>query len=183
MQISRLIVGLTAVALLSACGDSGRIAPQATPLSVSSREFAPAEAVDAVSVFVKVALCFRAHEHPEFPDPVQAPDGSWGFPVTADRIRVPEECVDIVRRSKELSGSSPRYSSAPADLTEERAFASCMRDTGISDWPDPNPDGTFTIPERLSDPRDESQWKPKVSGRCKQFLPDGEPDIVLTTPR
>jgi hypothetical protein len=36
-----------------------------------------------------------------------------------------------------------------------------MRDNGMADWPDPNPDGTYTIPARLSDPAAETSGSPR----------------------
>lgn len=184
MHISRLFAGLTAVALLSGCGDGGRPSPApSTPAGASPKvPVSTVAAVDTAAVFLQVAQCFRAHGHPDFPDPVQGSDGSWGFPVTADRVRVPDECADLVKRSKELSPYALK-SPAAADLAQLRAFARCMRDNGIADWPDPNPDGTFTIPGRLSDPAAEHQWKPTATGPCKQFQSEDGPDIVMATPR
>jgi len=182
MRFSRLFVGLTAVALLSACGAGGGPSPAPTaPKSPPRAGASVAVAVDAAAVFLQVAQCFRAHGHPDYPDPVQGSDGSWGFPVTADRISVPDECADILRQSKQMSPGTAKTKPV-VDLAQGRAFAKCMRDNGIADWPDPNPDGTYTVPARLSDPGSENQWKPKATGPCKQFLPDG-PDIVLAAPR
>jgi hypothetical protein len=182
MRISRLFVGLAAVALLSACGDGGRPSPApTTPRATPKAGASTAVAVDAAAVFLQVSQCFREHGHPDFPDPVQASDGSWGFPVTADRVSVPAECADIVAHSKKLSPAVAKTRPS-ADLTQGRAFAKCMRDNGIADWPDPNDDGTYTIPSRLSDPGAENQWKPKAAGPCKDILPDG-PDIVPAAPR
>ena len=185
MHISRLFAGLAAVTLLSACGDGGTPSPaRTTPTGAPPRtRVTAAAAVDAASLFVQVSQCFRAHGHADFPDPVQAQDGSWGFPVTADRVPVPAECIDLVRRSKEVSPGAPKVSAAAVDPARGRAFAACMRDNGVADWPDPNADGTFTVPARLADPGAEHLWKPAASGPCKQFQPDGGPDIVMAAPR
>jgi hypothetical protein len=182
MRISPLFVGLTAVALLSACDGGSRPSPAPTAPPASPKVGVSADvAVDAAAVFLQAAQCFRDHGHPDYPDPVQASDGRWSFPVTADRVRVPDACAEIVSRSKELSPAAPKTRPA-ADPTREQAFARCMREHGIADWPDPNPDGTYTIPARLSDPGTENHWKPQAAGPCKEFLADG-PDIVLGAPR
>jgi hypothetical protein len=181
MHISRLFVGLCAVALLSAC-DGRSPTPTPTPFASSGvpRGTRPtAAAVDPAGVFVQVAQCFRAHGHPDFPDPVQRADGAWEFPATAGRVKVPAECADLVLQLKQ---AAPGSSSAP-DLAGPQAFARCMRANGVPDWPDPGADGTFAVPERLADPRNEGLWKPRADGPCAQYQPKGGPDIVVAAPR
>jgi hypothetical protein len=38
------------------------------------------------------------------------------------------------------------------DIVTLRAFAVCMRAHGLSDWPDPTPDGHFPLPGRYAPP-------------------------------
>ncbi|GAA4263741.1 hypothetical protein [Dactylosporangium darangshiense] len=183
MRISRLFAGLSAVALLGACGDAPSPAPAPTASSgASASRRAAAGDLDPAGVFMQVAQCFRVHGHPDYPDPVQNADGSWAFPVAAARVPVPAECADVVSRSRRLSPSGTAGAPA-ADLARERAFAGCMRANGVPDWPDPGPDGTFAVPERLADPRNENLWRAAADGACRQYQPDGGPDIVAKTAR
>jgi hypothetical protein len=186
MRMSPLFAGLAAAALLGGCGDGGP-GPAPGPLTGSPPRPRPSASadlpadVDPASVFVQVSECFRAHGHPDFPDPVQGPDGGWGFPVTAGRVPVPGECADLARRAEELNPGARK--SAAVDLEQRRAFARCMRDNGVADWPDPNADGTFALPPRLADPAAEQQWSPAATGPCRTLQPAGGPDIVLATAR
>ncbi|MFC4046588.1 hypothetical protein ACFO1B_49935 [Dactylosporangium siamense] len=179
MRFTSLFAGLCAAALLSGCGGSGTPSSQATATSSGAGAGGAAPPVgvgaDPAAVFLQVAECFRAHGHPDYPDPVQNSDGSWGFPVTGRGVPVPAECADVVRRSAELSTAGSAGPSPAADLS---AFARCMRANGVPDWPDPNADGTFTVPDRLADPRDERLWRPAADGACRPLQPAGGPDIV-----
>jgi hypothetical protein len=38
------------------------------------------------------------------------------------------------------------------DMTTLRAFSKCMREHGLSDWPDPTSDGSFPLPGRYAPP-------------------------------
>jgi hypothetical protein len=151
-------------------------AASASSAAQSSRR-ATAVAAEPAGLYLQLAQCFRAHGHPDFPDPVQNSDGSWGFPATGVRVPPPAECGDLVQQLKQAGPSGP----PAADLETERAFAQCMRANGVPDWPDPSADGTFAVPERLADPRNEGLWKPKADGACKQYQPKGGPDIVAAT--
>jgi hypothetical protein len=180
MRFCRLFVGLSVVVLLSACTD----APSPSPTSATSSAAIPkgratSATADPAGTFIQVAQCFREHGNPDFPDPVQHSDGTWEFPASAGRAKVPAECADLVRQLKQgAPGSAP----AP-DLAGGRAFAQCMRANGVPDWPDPGADGTFALSERLADPRNEGLWKPKADGPCGQYQPKGGPDIVVATAR
>ncbi|MFI5916394.1 hypothetical protein [Dactylosporangium sp. NPDC051541] len=182
MRIRTFVAGLGTAVLLSACGDGDRAGPAPTAPKTFAVKSPAAAGVDSAALFLQVAECFRAHGQPDFPDPVQGADGGWGFPVTAGRMPVPEACQDVVRRVNEVSPYALK--SPPAvDLKQARAFTACMRGHGIPDWPDPNPDGTFTIPARLADPSAEQQWKPAATGACKQYQPEDGPEVVLAPPR
>jgi hypothetical protein len=179
MRFSPLLVGLSVAALLSACSDaSPSPSPTASSGALPSGRAATI-AADPAAAFIQVMQCFREHGHPDFPDPVQRSDGSWEFPVTASRVKVPGECADLVRQLKQgAPGSAPT-----PDLAQGRAFAQCMRANGVPEWPDPGPDGSYALPERLTDPRNENMWKPKADGPCNQYQPSGGPDIVAATAR
>ncbi|MGI5239810.1 hypothetical protein [Dactylosporangium sp. CA-139066] len=170
MKTSRLLVVLAAAALLGACTGGGN-----SPSVASS---ASAGAGDPAGVFRQVAECFRAHGQPNFPDPVQAADGTWGFPPDAERVTVPEDCADVFRQSKALYPNRPKGPVVnAADMEKLRTFARCMRSNDVADWPDPNPDGTFTVPDRLAKPESENLWQPTAGGACKQYAPPNGPDI------
>jgi hypothetical protein len=179
MRISRVIVGLAVIALLGAC-DGGNT--NGSPGSSSpSRPGAATGRADPATVFRQVADCFRAHGHPDFPDPVQGKDGTWGFPPDAERVTVPDECADIFRQSKALNPNPPKGPVVNAsDMITARKFAQCMRDNGLPDWPDPNADGTYTVPDRLVRSDAEDLWQPTANGPCKQYAPAG--GAVISVP-
>ena len=68
-------------------------------------------------------------------------------------------------------GQNNRNSVTPvADEAAGRAYAQCMRDNGVPDFPDPDPDG------RLRGPAHEQQDDPKFRAAmetCRQKLPGG----------
>lgn len=65
-------------------------------------------------------------------------------------------------------------SANPAQVA--RQFAQCMRDHGISDWPDPDAEGYFHFPPELANFKASPRW-PQIraawTGPCKRFNPQG----------
>lgn len=92
---------------------------------------------------VEYARCIRANGYPEFPDPT--PDG---------RIQLRMERGDGARFEAAQKACRdkvpPGMGATDLDVTPERmqallAFASCVRERGVKDFPDPSPNGTFEI--------------------------------------
>lgn len=85
------------------------------------------------------AQCVRENGYPEFPDP----DAEGGFQFLLDRRSTPgfmaaqEACRDLAPGSLAPDGADP-------DRMERLVtFAQCMRDGGVADFPDPDPQGGF----------------------------------------
>jgi hypothetical protein len=72
-----------------------------------------------------------------------------------------------------IRGSSPSNQPAPATDPQQAAlaFAQCMRDNGLPDFPDPDPDGRFTglSHEQQSDPKYDAALE-----ACRSLAPGGE---------
>ncbi|MBO2456342.1 hypothetical protein [Actinomadura violacea] len=67
---------------------------------------------------------------------------------------------------------------SPADIAKARDFARCMREKGISDWPDPNSNGYFVLPPRLGPPNGKRLFKQQMVA-CRSFEPAGGVHMVL----
>ena len=126
-----------------------------------------------VAVYHQFAQCVRGHGQPDFPDPV--PDAQ-GNPQLPDGVQKPPDsvmqaCASILNQ---LPGSSRGGSgSQQPDPAMMRQFAVCMRAHGIDDWPDPNPDGSFTMPSSLAGNLKTSPRWPQVqaawNGPCRRY--------------
>ena len=66
----------------------------------------------------------------------------------AGRSGLPDACASL-KRSLGGQGNTRKAASA-ADMSKLRQFAQCMRQHGLSDWPDPNEDGSFSPPSRIT---------------------------------
>lgn len=117
---------------------------------------------------LRLAQCARAHGLPAFPDPVQNPDGTWTFPSTGGSQQLPAACASL--KAQAPGGTQPTPASS-ADMAKLRQFAACLRRSGIPDWPDPDTDGSFTLPTRL-----QSMGKRELIAKlqpCKRYQPSG----------
>ena len=112
------------VLLLAGCGGHG------TPAKSSASPNAGTG--DALR---RLAQCARANGQPNFPDPVQNSDGTWGFPPSGGGQRLPEACASLKAQAGQQSRPSPVSS---ADLARLRQYAACLRRSGLPDWPDPD---------------------------------------------
>jgi hypothetical protein len=100
---------------------------------------------DSAAVVREWARCMRANGAPDLPDPQIGADGRPRFP---DGTPEPPErslraCQPIVNRlPAAMRGEEP---GPPPDLPALVRFARCMRDHGLTDFPDPKSDGVFRL--------------------------------------
>jgi hypothetical protein len=117
--------------------------PTAEPVDEEIGSANPVDEMDAALVY---ARCIRENGFPEWPDPL--PDGT--FMMRRDqgmsfndprRAAAMEACQDL--RPAGFSGSAGIGGAAGMSIDQETflAFAQCMRDNGVSGFPDPSPSG------------------------------------------
>jgi hypothetical protein len=144
---------VVALLVLAACGQSDR----------SSAAPAP---VDKAAAGRAYAQCIRDNGVPDFPDP--DPDGQLRGPAheqeSDPQFRAAQE------KCRNLAPGGEHERSDPATVEQMRAFSQCMRDNGLPDFPDPDPDG------RLRGQSHEQQENPTYRAAmqaCRQKLPGG----------
>jgi hypothetical protein len=155
-----LICGVAALSLLAGCGgDSGRQGGHDNAATTSER-----------SALLAVARCMRAHGYPSFPDPIEFASGGWGFPASAPNPREgPAACDRAVRQGKQTE-TEGRVSAA--DMAKLRSYAQCMRREGVADWPDPDADGSFRLPTRLTGTNGKRPVQAQAEA-CQRYFPEG----------
>lgn len=102
----------------------------------------PAPATDRAERQRQYTECLRQHG-------VEVPDAEQGKDVEVSRANeaAAKEAAKACRRYAPDSGAAM----AGSDVATMREYASCMRDNGVAEFPDPNPDGTMTIPKSIRD--------------------------------
>jgi hypothetical protein len=159
-----VVVGLAGASLLTGCG-GGSGAPAGG--GTASRN------TDARAALLTISRCMREHGYPSFPDPVVDSHGVWGFPDSAqNRGKAPAACDRIVRQAKARIGRTggDRKQLSAADVARARSFARCMREHGVSDFPDPDAHGTFIMPARLR-PTNGASVLRAPERACRQYMP------------
>ncbi len=149
----RLVPALLVVPLLvlAACGQNNRNSVTPVADEAAGRAY---------------AQCIRDNGVPDFPDP--DPDGRLRGPAHEQqgnpKFRAAQE------KCRDLAPGGEHQRSDPASVEQMREFSQCMRDNGVPDFPDPDPDG------RLRGPAHEQQDDPKFRAAmetCRQKLPGG----------
>ncbi len=161
------ILCLLGVVMLALAGCSGDRSPRSAAASPTP------SAVDDRTALLQLAACFRAHGYPNFPDPVQDKDGQWMFPDSAGNAQA-SACDALVRQTKQRQRQERRPSAA--DMAKLRQVARCMREHGVPDWPDPNEEGIFPLPERLwpQDMHPENNATMRAAyDACSKYAPSG----------
>jgi hypothetical protein len=169
-------VGLVALALAlgpAACARHGTNDPQVASAqtakpkaSASATASAAANDPDAP---LKFAQCMRSHGISWFPDP-NAGKMSIMIPKGQDRAKF-EAAQEACKQFAPNGGQMPKPSAE--DLERARAMAKCMRENGIPNFPDPNPDGGLSIdPKKLGAGPGDPLWK-KAEKACEQYGPQG----------
>ncbi len=128
---------------------------------------------DVAAQYRQLAECIRKNGEPNFPDPVQDSNGQWRLApgTTAPPAAAQSACKSILDKIPAYQGPEGKPVTA-ADMTKWRVWAQCMRQKGISDWPDPNTDGSFTLPSRLGGPSGKDLYQTQFDA-CKPQLPPG----------
>jgi hypothetical protein len=121
--VTRLIPLLLVALIAAGCGsnDATRSSATASPKRATGRDKA-----------VKFAECIRAHGVADFPDPNAKGDFEYGVSVSPEVWkRATTACKDL-QPPGTLSGKR-----TPKEQSGALAFAQCMRDNGVKDFPDP----------------------------------------------
>jgi hypothetical protein len=162
--IHRLLLPAIAATMLAqaACGGGG------TTITEPSRSASPTIAQDSRAAWLDLAKCMRANGFSTFPDPVEIRSGVWAIPPGVDET-IPAACDQLFRTAKQATNSD----SAPTaeEMAKLRQYASCMRDNGLSNFPDPDEDGNFGPDAQQPD---DSTYR-TAHDACKKYAPPSRP--------
>ena len=164
-----------------ACGGSANAPSSTNASSQRARTLAAAHTL---------VQCLRQHGYPNVPDPVLDDAGNVSWPAGTDPADIPTAdqapaaCQQAANSLQQAMGSQSSQSSCVASdggacqgpSAEDRRLglqlARCMRQHGLPDWPDPNPDGTWSLPSRLR--QSKAAWAATLRQHCAQYLPSGK---------
>jgi hypothetical protein len=147
-RIGFVVVLLVAVAaLVTACGGSGSTgiaSLRSTGTKARTRSNGAASSAARKSG-VLYASCMRAHGISNFPDPEAG--GGFDIPLSLDLKSNPQWHSTVQACQSDLPGGGPasKLREHSISLRSELKFATCLRSHGITDFPDPNSQGTFHI--------------------------------------
>ncbi|GII65056.1 hypothetical protein Skr01_51410 [Sphaerisporangium krabiense] len=149
--------------LLAGCASSPQNA-QSTPSTPS-----PTGTGQFLSGYRELARCLRGHGMPDFPDPVVDP--RTGEVTLPPGTRKPTEAAMNACRSiaDRLPAKGGGRSVSAAEMDQLKKLARCIRDNGLREWPDPDPDGAFPLPARLT-AHGKAGFRRQFEA-CRQYLP------------
>jgi hypothetical protein len=124
----------------------------------------------AAAVLREFVRCARANGMPNLPDlrldsngQVSIPEGTPEPPKSVERA-----CLSILERlPASARGDTER---PPADIQALVAYARCMREHGMADFPDPQADGRFPLPASLRGGKTPSFLR--ANQACRQLNPN-----------
>jgi hypothetical protein len=167
------VLVLTLALTPAACARSGTKDPQvasaqsAKPKASASASATPSDDPDAP---LKFAKCMRDHGISWFPDPN---NGKTSIMIPKGQDHTKFEAAQEACKQYLPSGGEMRKPSAE-ELQQARDMAKCMRENGIPNFPDPNPDGGLSIdPKKLGVGPGDPLWK-KAEAACSQYAPKGQ---------
>jgi hypothetical protein len=124
-------------------------------------------AADPQQAALAYAQCIRDNGVPDFPDP----DANGGFSGLAHEQQSNPKFQAALQACRALApGGEHENFGDPAFVKQARAFAQCMRDNGVPDFPDPDPSGRFRGAghELQGDPKFQVAFE-----ACQEKLPGG----------
>jgi hypothetical protein len=175
------VVAVAAFSLLAAgCGGgSARIASVAstTTATTTTHNASTTTQVGTLASALAFARCMRAHGLSDWPDPTSS--GTFdksalrGLAYSESRVRALESGACNIPLPS--GGQSQGQTITPADQSDYREAAACMRSHGFATFPDPTfqSNGVTTdIPASIN--QDSSQFK-SAAATCTKLIPPGLP--------
>jgi hypothetical protein len=159
-NLPAIALGMLTVAAFVACGQPS-----------TARAETPAQ------IWHELAACARAHGDPTFPDPSVDSEGQAHFPPGTEKP--PPATIAACQSIYDRLPASVRNGGAP-DIQMEIKFAQCMRAHGLTDWPDPQADGSYRLPPDLqTDSKSGPIWDRIRAAwdACAQFNPSGQLNV------
>jgi hypothetical protein len=137
-----VVAAAVSLSLLAAgCGGSGGSA------GVASAGAASATTTTTDNGLVAFSSCMRANGVPSFPDPQQFPDGS--VKLTIHRLGTGDPhfqaAMGTCNHLLPARGGRQNTDQTPTQLADELSFARCMRNHGLTRFPDPKAQGGLTV--------------------------------------
>jgi hypothetical protein len=167
---SALAALLLSAALITACGSgSGSKGPGVASVSPSGN--ASSSTGSPKASMLAYSRCMRAHGLPNFPDPnangnlsLNADQGSNLDPNSAAFKAADAACKSLLPAPQAQGGAK----------AQNLRYAQCMRAHGISDFPDPNPDGGLRIQSSPGSDLDPNNPQYKAANdACKKYQSNG----------
>ncbi|GAA0474196.1 hypothetical protein Aca07nite_44270 [Actinoplanes capillaceus] len=140
-----LALGVLLAVMTAGCATDGDDSPAVAtaasgdPGPVSS---AAADTGPDPDAALKYAKCMREQGLEWFPDPKADGRMEVAVPQTVDMDAM-QEAEKVCKKFLPNGGEPPPRSAE--DIEQERKFAQCMRDNGVSNYPDPNENGEIAI--------------------------------------
>jgi hypothetical protein len=164
--VAGALAGALLMLALAGCG-GGPGSPATASQTQSAQQLAQA-------VWLQFARCARSHGAPDFPDPQLDSQGRASFADGAlakqemGTSQVRQACGRILSRLPASAQQQPPVTAAR--LRQLVAYARCIRQHGVPDFPDPRPDGTF--PQPL--PQKGTPQLNNAVQACRHYAPNGQ---------
>ncbi|NUR74043.1 MAG: hypothetical protein HOU81_24790 [Hamadaea sp.] len=161
-----LVAGL----VLTGCKSSGpgvASAGSGAPVVSSSTSAGPSPAADEGERAIQFQQCMRDHGVE-----VQTEEDKGGVAIQASPGQKQKALAATEACRMYLPGGADKPRMAPEDIERLRQFAQCMRDHGILDWPDPDPEtGAVQFTDAAAIKRDPKL--PEAMRACDNLQPHG----------
>ncbi|MBB2948074.1 hypothetical protein FB565_007845 [Actinoplanes lutulentus] len=167
-----LAVGALFVVMAGGCAQNDNGSPD-----VATAQSGPAPAASSTSANttddadapLKYAKCMRENGMTWFPDP--DPDKEGRFAINLPPGVTPKDMEKAEKACRQWApngGEAPEMSAE--DLEKIRQMAKCMRENGVPDFPDPDPDGRIEAHHSVGDGPGNDVFD-KAQEICSQYLP------------
>lgn len=160
-SLSALTLGAISIAVLAACGPSTQ-----------------GQRASATQAWHDLVACARAHGDPTLPDPRIDSNGQAQFP--SGTVMPSAETRQACQTYFDRLPATVRNGDAP-NIPMGIKFAQCMREHGLTDWPDPNGSGEYSLPSDLQTTRKSGPVWDRIHtawNACRAFNPSGQINIA-----
>lgn len=164
------LLGVLLALVLAACAHESKDDPQVASAQNATATAGPsASASSDPDAPLKFSQCMRDHGITWFPDPDK---GSMTINIPRGTDPKKMEAAQEACKKFQPDGGVPHKMSAE-DLQQARAMSKCMRDNGVPNFPDPDPDGRLQVDGAKVGMGPGDPAFDKAAKLCSKYMPPG----------
>jgi len=179
MRTTRILALGLLLTAVAGCGGTDAGAQVASAGGATPTASSSAETTSDEDVPLKYAQCMREQGITWFPDPKPGEGMALRIPESQNKEKF-DAAMEACKKYAPNGGDRGRVD--PEQLEQARQMAKCMRENGVKDFPDPQPDGSVHIDGNKVGMGPGDPTFDKAEQLCAKYMPERQGGMTTRGP-